>query len=86
MMNVGARLRAVREEMGISRPILARAAEMTEGHLYRLERGDIEIQLSTFLKIVRGLANITGRPPMEVLKYLLQGVLVETRAPAGGGR
>jgi len=84
---VGARLRQMREAAGISRPVLARAAGIGESHLTDLEKGVLaDPKVSTFVRIVKGLAAVTGQPPMQVLEYLLQDALVDTNAPAGGGR
>jgi len=87
-MAIGVRLKELRKMTGITRPVLARAAAgVSEGYLTQIEHGYIgDPKTSTLIRIVKGLASITGRPPMEVLEYLLQDALVDTNAPAGGGR
>ena len=89
-MAIGVRLKELRRAAGITRPALARAtAGVSEGYITHIERGDIgDPKTSTLIRIVRGLASITGQPPMQVLEYLLQDALqnADTNAPAGGGR
>jgi predicted transcriptional regulator len=84
---VGSAIRRMREEVGVPRRILAHRAGVGETFLGDLERGErTDLRVSTLVRIVNGLASITGQPPMRVLEYLLQDALVEANAPAGGGR
>jgi predicted transcriptional regulator len=84
---VGPAIRRMRESAQVPRRILAHRAEVGETFLGDLERGERgDMRVSTLVRIVRGLAAITGRPPMRVLEYLLLDALVDTNAPAGGGR
>jgi predicted transcriptional regulator len=84
---VGPAIRRMRENARVPRRILAHRAGVGETFLGDLERGErSDLRVSTLVRIVRGLASITGQPPMRVLEYLLQDALVEANAPAGGGR
>jgi predicted transcriptional regulator len=85
---VGPMIRRMRENARVPRRILAHRTGVGETFLGDLEKGRRgDLRVSTFLRIVKGLASVTGRPPMEVLEYLLQDALQdETNAPAGGGR
>jgi predicted transcriptional regulator len=86
---VGPAIRRMRENARVPRRILAYRAGVGETFLGDLERGErTDLRVSTLVRIVRGLASTTGRPPMEVLKYLLRDALQDanTNAPAGGGR
>jgi len=86
-MEIGTRLRRMREMAGISRPMLARAAGVGESYLAALEKGQLtDPKISTFLRVVMAVSKLTGRPWIEVLENLLQGALVSTSAPASGGR
>jgi len=86
-MEIGARLRRMRETAGISRPVLARAAGVGESYLAALEKGQLsDPRVSTFVRVVTAMAKLTGRSWMQVLEYLLQDTLADTNAPAGGGR
>jgi predicted transcriptional regulator len=82
---VGRAIRRMRG--GVPRRILAHRAGVGETFLGDIERGQrADLRVSTFLRIIVGLADITGQPPMKVLEHLLQDVLADTNAPAGGGR
>lgn len=84
---VGPAIRRMRENARAPRRTLANRAGVGETFLGDLERGERgDIRVSTLVRIVKGLASITGQSPIEVLEYLLQDVLVDTNAPAGGGR
>jgi len=84
---IGPAIRRLRESARAPRRVLAHRAGVGETFLGDLERGErTDLRVFTLVRIVRGLASITGRPPMEVLKYLLQDTLVDTNAPADGGR
>ncbi len=84
---VGPAIRRMRENARVPRHILAHRAGVGETFLGDLERGERgDLRVSTFLRIVRGLASITGQAPMKVLEHLLQDELADTNAPAGGGR
>jgi transcriptional regulator with XRE-family HTH domain len=86
-MGIGMRLRRMREEAGISRPVLARAAGVGETYLANLETGRLtDPKIGTLLRVAAGMAELTGRNMMEVLEQLVQDVLADTNAPAGGGR
>jgi transcriptional regulator with XRE-family HTH domain len=86
-MGIGARLRRMREAAGISRPVLARAAGVGESYLTVLEKGQLTNPgVASFTRVVMAMSKLTGRPPVEVLEYLLQDALVDTNAPADGGR
>jgi predicted transcriptional regulator len=87
VMGIGAQLRRMREAAGISRAVLARAAGVGESYLAALEKGVLaEPKIGTFTRVVVAMSKLTGRPWMEVLEQLLQDLLVDTSAPAGGGR
>jgi hypothetical protein len=76
----------LREDARAPRRILAHRAGVGETFLGDLERGERgDIRVSTLVRIVKGLASITGQPPMVVLGQVLQDVLADN-APAGGGR
>jgi predicted transcriptional regulator len=84
---VGPAIRRMRENARVPRRILAHRAGVGETFLGDLERGERgDLRVSTFLRIVLGLATVTGQPPVEVLGQLLQDARVDTNAPAGGGR
>jgi len=85
---IGKRLREFRRAAGIQRFSLARAAAVRELYIAQLEQGEIQVpKADKLVSIVKGLASITGQPPMQVLEYLLQDALQDdTNAPAGGGR
>jgi len=88
-MEIGKRLRRMREEAGISRPVLARAAGVGESYLAALEKGQLsDPKIGTFVRVVTAMAKLTGRPWMYVLEQLLQDVFrdADTNAPADGGR
>jgi predicted transcriptional regulator len=82
---VGPAIRRMRENARAPRRILAHRAGVGETFLGDLERGERgDVRVSTLIRIVKGLASITGQPAMEVLEQVLQDVL-DTNAPAGGG-
>ena len=84
---VGPAIRRLREDARAPRRILAHRAGVGETFLGDLERGERgDVRVSTLVRIVKGLADLTGQPPMEVLEQVLQDVLLDTNAPAGGGR
>ena len=84
---VGPAIRRMRDSARVPRRILAHRAGVGETFLGDLERGErTDLKVSTLLRIVRGLASITGRPPTEVLEQVLQDTLADTNAPVGGGR
>jgi len=84
---VGPAIRRLRVSARAPRRVLAHMAEVGETFLGELERGErTDLRVSTFIRIVRGLASITGQPPMQVLEQVLQDALVDTNAPASGGR
>jgi transcriptional regulator with XRE-family HTH domain len=86
VMEIGARLRRMREMAGISRPVLARAAGVGESYLAALEKGRFtDPRVATFTRVVMAMSKLTGRPWMEVLEHLIQDALADTNAPAGGG-
>jgi len=77
----------MREAAGISRPVLARAAGVGESYLAALEKGGLsDPKISTFVRVVMAMSKLTNRPWIEVLETLLQDTLVDTSAPASGGR
>jgi predicted transcriptional regulator len=86
-MPIGSRLKEFRRVAGIPRFSLARAAAVSELYIAQLERGEIQVpKADKLVGIVKGLASISGQHPMQVLEYLLQDMLADTNAPAGGGR
>jgi len=88
-MEIGTRLRRMREMAGISRPVLARAAGLGESYLADLEKGQLkDPRIGTFIRVVLAVSKLTGRPWMEVLETLLRDALqdADTNAPVGGGR
>jgi len=51
LAHVGQRIRARREDLGMSRATFAQAANVSESSIERLERGD-EVRTSTYLAVV----------------------------------
>ena len=85
-VEIGARLRQLRQEAGLSRPALARAAEIGESWIADFEKGRRKAPtIHTLMRIVRGLAKLTGRTEAEVLVALLQDT-DSPSTPASGGR
>jgi transcriptional regulator with XRE-family HTH domain len=63
-MNVGQRIREVREELGMQRSVLARRAGVAANHLYMIEVGERTPSLGLVGKIARELRT----EPAELLK------------------
>jgi len=62
--SIGERVRAIRQELGISQAELARRIEkLSPGNLCEIERDEKDIRLSTFRKIATAL----GVPPSELI-------------------
>ena len=51
----GARLRRLREEVGLSRPDFAGVCFLSEQYIYRLERGDQSPRAESVAQIIQGL-------------------------------
>jgi transcriptional regulator with XRE-family HTH domain len=60
---LGVRIRALREERGLSLTKLALASGVTKGSLSSIERGLVLITIATLTKIARGL----GLAPAQVM-------------------
>lgn len=55
LVALGASIRRVRKELGISQEKLALAAEVDRSYLGRVERGDNNVAMLTLVKIAQGL-------------------------------
>lgn len=61
---LGARLRLLRQEAGLSRDELAARADMTPRHLGALERGDRRTRRSTLSRLSEGMVGPFAAPPL----------------------
>ena len=81
---VGARIRELRQERGMSLAVLADAAGLSRGHMSSVERGLVLITFSTVVSIARAL----GVPPFVVTMFPsdepLSAVIEHLRSNEGG--
>ncbi len=81
---VGARIRELRQERGMSLAVLADAAGLSRGHMSSVERGLVLITFSTVVAIARAL----GLPPFVVTMFPgdepLSAVIEHLRSIEGG--
>lgn len=67
-MTLGARVREVREDAGLSQEMLASRSGLHEKHVSEIERGRRDPRFSTIVKLARGLAM-----PLTALMWEVDG-------------
>jgi transcriptional regulator with XRE-family HTH domain len=60
---IGLKVRAAREQRGLSQAEFAEAASVTRGYLSDIERGAREVSVSTLVRLCR----VTGLTPTRIL-------------------
>jgi transcriptional regulator with XRE-family HTH domain len=81
---MGARIRELREERGLSLVELAEASGVSKGHMSSVERGLVLVTLETIMAAAKGL----GVPPFLVLAFRedepMAAMVEHVRQAAGG--
>jgi transcriptional regulator with XRE-family HTH domain len=78
-LKLGARVRELRREQGLSIGALAEAGELSKGHLSNIERGHVNVTVGTVVDIAKTLEVL----PLHVLCFgdsALENVIDELRA------
>lgn len=75
---IGARLRRIRKEKGLTQKLLADETGLEEAHIGRIERGEIDCKLSTLLCVCRGL----DIDPAQLLSHEYANTPIDSKALA----
>jgi HTH-type transcriptional regulator/antitoxin HipB len=78
-----AELRAARERKGLSQRTLAEKVGLPQGHLSRIERGEVDVQISNLMELARALEFELVLVPRQALPAI-EALTRQAAAPSIG--
>lgn len=83
--HIVASLRSARTKQQLSQKNLSKLVGLPQGHISKIERGEVDLKTSSLLQIARALdlePMLIPRKQMHIVKALIQGDDVDESTPA----